>query len=325
MVRIYGTGSYLPDKIITNADWEKTLDTSDEWITTRTGIKERRWTDDSQATSDLCFEAAKRAIENSKIDPQEIDSIIIGTVTPDHAFPSTACILQNKLNIKRQIPSFDISAACTGFIYGLEIARNMIESKSAKYILVLGAETLSKITDKNDRSSAVLFGDGAGAAILGPSDNNKGILGVEWFSDGSLSHLLIQEAGGSRNPSSIETVKKNLHTIKMLGNETYKHAVTKMGNAAVNVLKKANLKGSDVDVFIPHQANLRIMQSTAKRAKVPLKKVYITINKYGNMSAATIPVAMDEASRDGTIKDNSIVLLDAFGGGLTWGAMVLRW
>jgi len=323
-VKFLATGSYLPEKIITNKDWEEKLDTSDEWITTRTGIKERLFSSADQATSDLCIEAAKRAFKETSIKPEDIDLCIVGTITPDHAFPSTACIIQNALGM-RNIPSFDISAACTGFLYALEIAKNMIENNSAKYALVFGAETLSKITDITDRSSAVLFGDGAGCAILGPTDDDTGIISSNLYSDGSLQHLLKQPAGGSRNPATVESVKNWQHTVQMQGNETYKHAVSKMGQAAIDVLKKVRLSGEDVNVFIPHQANLRIMQSTAKRAGVALEKVYITIDKYGNMSAATIPVALDKAVRDGTIKKNSIVLFDAFGGGLTWGAMVVRW
>lgn len=323
--RIFGTGSYLPEKVVTNQDWEKRLDTSDEWITTRTGIKERRWTTDQQATSDLCVEAAKRALKAAKLKPQDIDVIITATITPDHAFPSTSCLIQHRLNIP-PIPAFDIAAACTGFLYGIEIARNLIGSGRYKYIMVFGAECLSKITDVDERSTAVLFGDGAGCAILGPSeDPQRGILSFNWHSDGSLGKLLIQPGGGSRNPASHETVDKKMHTIQMLGNETYKHAVSKMGQAAVDALKDAGLTGEDVDIFIPHQANLRIMQSTAKRAKVALEKVYITVNKYGNMSAATVPIAMDDAVRDGTLKPGSILLLDAFGGGLTWAAAVIRW
>lgn len=323
--RIIGTGSYLPEKVITNQDWEKRLDTSDEWITTRTGIKERKWTTAEQATSDLCVEAGKRALAAAKLNPDDIDVLITATITPDHAFPSTSCIIQHRMNM-RTIPAFDIAAACTGFLYGLEIARNLIGSGRYKYIMVFGAECLSKITDVQDRSSAVLFGDGAGCAILGPSeDPQRGILSFNWHSDGSLGKLLIQPGGGSRNPASHETVDKRMHTIQMLGNETYKHAVSKMGQAAVDALNAAGLTGKDVDVFIPHQANLRIMQSTAKRAKVALEKVYITVDKYGNMSAATVPIAMDDAVRDGTLKPGSILLLDAFGGGLTWAAAVIRW
>jgi len=323
-VKILATGSYLPERIVTNKDWEEKLDTSDEWITTRTGIKERHFSSDDQATSDLCIEAAKRAFKTTSIKPEDIDLCIVGTITPDHAFPSTACLIQNALGM-RNIPSFDISAACTGFLYALVIAKNMIENNSAKYALIFGAETLSKITDITDRSSAVLFGDGAGCVVLGPSDDDTGIISSNLYSDGSLEHLLKQPAGGSRNPATLESVRNMQHTVQMQGNETYKNDVSKMGQAAVNVLKKVGLTGEDVNVFIPHQANLRIMQSTAKRAGVALEKVYITINKYGNMSAATIPVALDDAVKDGTIKKNSIVLFDAFGGGLTWGAMVVRW
>lgn len=322
--KIYGTGSYVPDKIITNKDFEKYLDTSDEWITERSGIKERRWVRDDQATSDMVIEASKKAIESSGIDPDKINMIIIATISPDHLFPSTACIVQNKLHLKN-IPAFDISAACTGFIYAMEIARNFIANKTAKYILVAAAEILSKIADKEDRSTVVLFGDGAGAAILGPSEGKSGIISTRIYSDGSLAKLLELPAGGSRHPSTVETVKNRMHYLKMQGNETYKHAVTKMGNVAIEVLKQAGLTGKDVKVFIPHQANYRIMESTAVRAGIDIDKVYITIHKYGNMSAATIPVALDEAVREGTIKPGDIVLLDAFGGGLTWGATVLKW
>ncbi|MBN1149936.1 ketoacyl-ACP synthase III [candidate division WOR-3 bacterium] len=322
--KIYGTGSYVPERVITNQDFEKYLDTSDKWITERSGIKERHWVRDDQATSDMVLESSKKAIESSGIDPDKIDMIIVATISPDHLFPSTACLVQQKLNL-RTIPAFDISAACTGFIYAMEIARNFIANKTARYILVSAAETLSKISDKDDRSTVVLFGDGAGSVLLGPSEGKSGIISTRIYSDGNLSKLLEMPAGGSRYPASEETVKNKMHYLKMQGNETYKHAVTKMGNVAIEVLKLAGITGKEVDIFIPHQANYRIMESTALRAGVAVEKVYVTIHKYGNMSAATIPVALDEAVRENKIKPGDVVLLDAFGGGLTWGATVLRW
>jgi 3-oxoacyl-[acyl-carrier-protein] synthase-3 len=324
-IKITGTGSYLPKKVLTNFDLEKMVDTSDEWITTRTGIKERHIASEDEATSDLASKAAKKALDMAGAQPKEIDALIVATVTPDTFFPATACWVQKKLGIKPTVPAFDISAACSGYLYGLILSAGMIETGVASKILLCASETLSKITNWDDRSTCVLFGDGAGCSVIEKSDGNSGLLSYVWGADGKLGKLLIQEAGGSRMPATKETVDKKLHTVSMQGNEVYKHAVTKMKKAAIESLKKANLTGEDVDVYVPHQANIRIIEATIKRAGIPMDKTVVTIDKTGNMSAATIPVGIDWAVRDGRLNRGDILLSTAFGGGFTWGAAVLRW
>lgn len=322
--KIIGTGSYLPERIMTNADWEKIVETSDEWILSRTGIKQRHIAAENQATSDLVVEAAKRAIEDAKIDKDEIDLIIIGTITPDNAYPSTANWVQKKLGMK-PIPSFDVNAACSGFLYGLTIANSMIKSGAAKTILVSGAETMTKALNWNDRNTCVLFGDGAGVVILRETeDKNEGILSTYWGADGNLGNLLMQPAGGSAMPASAETVEKNLHTVHMSGNEVFKHAVLRMQEAAMKALEIAGLSGEDIDLFIPHQANLRIINATINRAKIPLEKTFINIENTANISAGTIPIALDQARKQSRIKDGDKVLLAAFGAGFTWGGAVIQ-
>ena len=324
-IKITGTGSYLPDKVLTNFDLEKMVDTSDEWITTRTGIKERHIASEEEATSDLTAKAADKALDMAGVQAKELDAIIVATITPDTFFPATACWVQKKLGVKPTVPAFDIVTACSGYLYGLILSSGMIEAGVADKILLCGSETLSKVTNWNDRSTCVLFGDGAGCSVIEKSDGDSGLLSYVWGADGKLGKLLIQEAGGSRMPATIETVKKNLHTISMQGNEVYKHAVTKMKKAAIEALKKANLKGEDVDVYVPHQANSRIIEATIKRAGIPMDKTVVTIDKTGNMSAATIPVGIDWAVKEGRLKRGNILLSTAFGGGFTWGAIVLRW
>lgn len=324
-IKVTGTGSYLPDKILTNFDLEKMMDTSDEWITTRTGIKERHIAGENEATSDLTTEAAKKALDMAGISPKELDLVMVATITPDTLFPATACWVQEKLGARPGIPAFDINAACSGYLYGLILSAGMIKTGIADKILLCGSEILTKITNWNDRSTCVLFGDGAGCSVIEKSDGNSGLLSYVWGADGKLGELLIQPAGGTRMPASKETVEKNLHTISMQGNEVYKHAVTKMKKAAIDSLKKANLKGDDVDVYVPHQANIRIIEATIKRAGITMDKTVVTIDKTGNMSAATIPVGIDWAVRDGRLKRGNILLSTAFGGGFTWGAAVLRW
>jgi 3-oxoacyl-[acyl-carrier-protein] synthase-3 len=250
---------------------------------------------------------------------------MVATITPDTFFPATACWVQKKLEVRPTVPAFDISAACSGYLYGLIISSGMIKTGIAKKILLCASDTLSKITNWNDRSTCVLFGDGAGCTVIEKSDGDSGLLSYVWGADGKLGKLLIQEAGGSRKPATKETVEQNLHTVSMQGNEVYKHAVTKMKKAAIESLKKANLKGQDVDVYVPHQANIRIIEATIKRAGIPMDKTVVTIDKTGNMSAATIPVGIDWAVRDGRLKRGDILLATAFGGGFTWGAVALRW
>jgi len=324
-IKITGTGSYLPDKILTNSDLEKMVDTSDEWITTRTGIKERHIASEKEATSDLTTKAAKRALDMAGISAKELDLIMVATITPDTLFPSTACWVQKKLGIKTNIPAFDLSAACSGYLYGLILSSTMIKTGVADKILLCGSETLTKITNWNDRSSCVLFGDGAGCSVIEKSKGESSLLSYVWNADGRLGNLLIQEAGGSRMPATKKTVENNLHTISMQGNEVYKHAVTKMKKSAMEALKKANLKGEDIDVYVPHQANIRIIEATIKRAGIPMEKTIVTIDKTGNMSAATIPIGIDWAVRNGQLKRGNILLSTAFGGGFTWGAAILRW
>jgi 3-oxoacyl-[acyl-carrier-protein] synthase-3 len=324
-IKITGTGSYLPDKILTNLDLEKMVDTSDEWITTRTGIKERHIAAKDEATSDLATKAAKKALDMARISPKELDLVMIATITPDTLFPATACWVQKKLGIRPGVPTFDISAACSGYLYGLILSASFIKTGTASKILLCGSETLSKITNWDDRSTCVLFGDGAGCSVIEKSKGDSDLLSYVWGADGRLGELLIQPAGGSSMPASKETVAKNLHTVSMQGNEVYKHAVTKMKKAAIDSLKKANLKGEDVNIYIPHQANIRIIEATIKRAGIPMDRTVITIDKTGNMSAATVPVGIDWAVRDGRLKRGDILLSTAFGGGFTWGATVIRW
>jgi|UniRef100_A0A7C3YUD1 3-oxoacyl-[acyl-carrier-protein] synthase-3 len=323
-IKIVGTGSYLPERIINNFDLEKMVDTSDEWITERTGIKERHIARPEEATSDLAQIAAKRALEMAGIKPSELDVIIVGTSTPDTIYPSTACWLQKALGTKFSA-AFDVSAGCSGFLYALEIAANLISQKTAKKVLVVGAEVMSKVVNWEDRATCVLFGDGAGAAVVVSSEGSSGIISSYWGADGNLAPLLYQPAGGTRLPASEETVKKRLHSVHMEGREVFKHAVIWMGKAAKKVLEEANLTPDDITIFIPHQANMRIIDATLEKVKIPKEKTYLNLPKCGNMSAATIPVALDEANREGKIKDGDYILLTAFGTGFTWAAMVLKW
>jgi 3-oxoacyl-[acyl-carrier-protein] synthase-3 len=321
---IIGVGKYLPDYVLTNAALEKVVDTTDEWITTRTGIKERRIASDNETTSDMAAKAARMALKNAGLEAKDIDLIIVATITPDMFFPSTACLLQHKLGAGK-IPAFDIAVACSGFIYGLSIADQFIKSGACKHALVVAAEKLSAVTDWKDRSTCVLFGDGAGAAVLGPVKDG-GILGAHLGADGSMGDLLELPAGGSRMPASVTTVENRLHTIKMQGNTLFKHAVKLMAEAALAVTEPLGLKADDIDIIIPHQANIRILEAVAKRMGVdPAKKFFLNIEKYGNMSAASSAVALAEAVESGRIKKGDTILMDAFGGGLTWGALVIKW
>jgi len=321
---ILGTGSYVPEKVVTNQDLEKNVDTSDQWIVERTGIRERRMAADSQATSDLATEAARRALQDAGVSPEELDLIIVGTATPDMIFPSTACLVQDNLKAVNAA-AFDLTAACAGFVYGLVVGSQFIKTGVYNKVLVIGAETLSRITDPKDRNTAVIFADGAGAAVLGVTDPGLGILGVHLGADGSGGDLLKVPAGGSRHPASLETVQQRQHFIYMNGKEVFKFAVKIMGDAAMKALEQANLSKKDIDCFIPHQANIRIIQSAAKRLDVPMEKVVVHVDKYGNTSAASIPIALDEAVKSGRIKFGDTVLMVGFGGGLTWAASVMKW
>lgn len=322
--RIIGTGSALPDRVLTNFDLEKMVDTSDEWITERTGIKERRIADEKTATSDLGIVASQRAIEDARIDPKEIEIILVGTASPDMLFPSTGCVLQSKLGLGN-IPALDVSAACSGFLYGLEVARGLLESGIYNTLLLVGAETLSKLVDWTDRSTCVLLADGAGACVIKSENGERGVLSTFAGADGSLGELLYLPAGGSRNPASAETVEKRMHYIKMKGNEVFRYAVRAMVSAGRIALERAGLTSKDVDLFIPHQANLRIIKAAAERLHVPEDKVYTNIHRVGNTSAASIAMCIDEANKKGRLKKGDIMLLDCFGGGLTWASAVVRW
>ena len=323
-VGISGIGSFLPEKVVTNEDLSKIVDTSNEWIVERTGIRERRIVNDDISTSDIATIAAKRALEDGGILPEDIDLIIVATVTSDMAFPSTACIVQK--NIKAvNAAAFDISAGCSGFVYGLNLGYSLIKAGIYSKVLVIGAETLSKIVNWKDRSTCILFGDGAGACVLEACEDGYGILSTDLGSDGNGGDLLALPAGGSKLPASLETVLKDLHTIKMDGREVFKFAVRVIEKSANIAVEKTGLGLEDIDFFIPHQANIRIIQSAMKKLNLQSQKVYVNLDKYGNTSSASIPVALDEAYRKGLIKRGDVVLLVAFGAGLTWGSTVLRW
>lgn len=322
-VGIIGVGEYLPKKVLTNAGLEKMVDTSDEWITTRTGIKERRIASKAEAASDLAIKAAHSALENARLKPEHLDLIIVATVTGDMQFPSVACLVQKALGAKDAV-CFDISAACSGFVYALTVAHQFIARGTSKNALVIGTEKMSSITDWKDRNTCVLFGDGAGAAVLSEVKTG-GILASYLGSDGAMSDLLMVPAGGSRLPASSKTVEERLHYVKMCGNELFKIAVKAMAEAAQEVLKRANLKCEDVDLVIPHQANIRIIMAVAKKLGLAEEKIYLNIEKYGNMSSASTATALCEAVKDGRVKKGDIILLDAFGAGLVWGACVIKW
>jgi 3-oxoacyl-[acyl-carrier-protein] synthase-3 len=304
---IIGIGRYLPEKVVTNADLEKIVDTSDEWIRTRTGIEERRIADDSIDTSDMAYESALKALDNAGIEAEDLDLILVATVTPDKPFPSVACMLQERLKASKAA-AMDISAACAGFMYGIITAKQFIETGAYNNVLVVGVEKLSKITDWNDRNTAVLFGDGAGAAVIGQVSDGRGILSFELGADGTGAKHLYQD-----------------EYIIMNGREVFKFAVRQMGESCINVLEKAGLSKEDVDFLIPHQANIRIMEASRQRLELPVEKMSKTVDKYGNTSAASIPIALVEELEAGKIKDDDLLVMVGFGGGLTWGAIAIRW
>ncbi|AEI44385.1 beta-ketoacyl-ACP synthase III [Paenibacillus mucilaginosus] len=323
-VGIIGSGKYVPDRVLTNQQLEQMVETNDEWIVTRTGIRERRLASAEQAASDLAYEASLKAIAQAGITPEEIDLIIVATVTPDMSFPSTSCILQDKLGAKKAA-AFDLSAACSGFIYGLANAANFIATGMYKYALVVGAEVLSRITDYTDRNTCILFGDGAGAVVLGQVPEGRGFKSFELGADGSGGSLLKVEAGGSRCPSTPESLQGKGHYIYMAGSDVFKFAVRIMGSAAEEALRKAGIEKSEIDLLVPHQANIRIIQSALNRLELSEDKCMVNLDKYGNMSAASIPVALAEAVEEGRVKEGDCLVLVGFGGGLTWGASVLIW
>ncbi|MBL9115169.1 MAG: ketoacyl-ACP synthase III [Verrucomicrobiaceae bacterium] len=324
--RIIATGSYMPEKILTNDDLSKIVDTSDEWITTRTGIQERRIAAEGQATSDLASNAALRALEAAGMKADELDLIIVATVTPDMFFPSTACVVQKKIGATNAV-CFDISAACSGFLYALQVARQFIGSGTRKNALVIGAEKLTSLVNWKDRNTCVLFGDGAGAAILkGVNESSTSrMLGSVMGSDGTLADLLKVPGGGSALPITQENAASRPNTIHMEGRETFKHAVTRMCQAAEQALAQSGYTANDVALVIPHQANARIITAIADRLGLPEEKMFMNVQRYGNTSAATIPVALDEAARAGRLKEGDVILLVAFGGGFTWASTVMIW
>ncbi|WP_094605498.1 3-oxoacyl-[acyl-carrier-protein] synthase 3 protein 1 [Sporomusa silvacetica DSM 10669] len=323
-VGIIGIGTYLPEKIVTNKDLESIVETSDEWIVDRTGIRERRIAASDIATSDLASQAAQRALDDAGVTAEEIDLIIVASATPDMFFPSTACLVQ--ANIKAtNAAAFDLAAGCSGFVYAMVTGSQFIKTGLYKKVLVIGAETLSKILDWTDRNTCVLFGDGAGAAVLAEMSPGYGILASQLGADGAGGDLLKLPAGGSRNPATDETVSQRMHFIHMSGNEVFKFAVKIMGEAASKTLEAAGLSAADVDCLIPHQANIRIIQSAAKRLKLPMDKVMVNVDKYGNTSAASIPIALEEAVHSGKIKQGDHVVLVGFGAGLTWASAVMKW
>lgn len=324
---IIGTGSYMPEKILTNDDLSKIVDTSDEWITSRTGIKERRIAAENEATSDIAAEAARRAMQSAGVTPEEIDLIVVATVTPDMAFPSTACFVQKKIGASNAV-CFDISAACSGFLYALQVARHFLNAGSRAIALVIGAEKLTTLVNWQDRNTCVLFGDGGGAVVIRAceQDNAPGrVLSTVMGSDGNLVDLLKVPGGGSACPITPENIASRPNTIHMEGRETFKHAVTRMCQASEKALETAGLTKADISLVIPHQANARIISAIADRLGLSEDKVFMNLDKYGNTSAATIPVALDEANRQGLLKRGDIILLVAFGGGFTWASSVVRW
>ncbi len=322
--KITGTGSYVPEKIISNHDLEKKINTSDAWITERTGIKERRVVKAGQTNSDLCLEASRMALQAAGLRPKDLDMIIIATMSGDMPMPSTAAILQRKLGA-RHAASFDINAACSGFLYGLSVADKFIRTGASRKLLLVGAEVNSRFLDWKDRSTCVLFGDGAGAVVLEPTKGKSGVLSTQLHSDGNLWDYICLPGGGSENPPSAKTIKNRMHFIRMKGNETFKIAVRTLERLVISTLEEHNVETSELAMLIPHQANLRIINATAKRLKLPMSRVAVNVDKYGNTSSASVPIALDEVVREGRIKKGDYVLLEAFGSGLTWGSALIKW
>jgi len=321
---ILGSGSELPTKVMTNTDFEKLIDTSDEWITTRTGIKERRILEEGKGNADMAYRASEKALQAAGMEANDLDAIIVGTCTPDYPMPSSACVLEDMLGA-RKVFSFDVNAACSGFLNALTVTDSFVRTGMIRNALVVGSDVLSRVINWQDRTTCVLFGDGAGAIVVGSSsDGNRGILSARLRTDGSYAKTLYVPAGGSLKPASIETVENKQHTITMNGKEVFKIAVRAMEEISREVLEEANVSIDEVSLVIPHQANRRIINALAERLKVPLEKVVVNVDKYGNTSAASVPVALDEAWRQGRIAAGDIVLLNSFGAGFAWGAAVIR-
>ena len=323
-IGIKGMGYYVPENVFTNFDFEKIIDTSDEWIRTRTGIIERRFASKDQATSDLATEASLKAIKNAKINKEDVDMIILATTTADYIAQGAACIVQNKLGLKK-IPCFDLNAACTGFIYGLEVAYSLVKSGLYKNVLVIGAETLSRIVDMQNRNTCVLFGDGAAAAIIGEVEKGYGFLGFSIGAEGEDNMILKVPAGGSKKPNNEETIKNRENFVIMKGQDVFKFAVSTLPKVTSDALEKAKLKVNDLSMVFPHQANLRIIESAAKRMKFPLEKFYMNLSRYGNTSSASVGIALGEAIEKGLVKKGDNIALTGFGGGLTYGSTIIKW
>lgn len=322
---IVGTGSFVPEEVISNHDLEKMVDTSDEWILTRTGISERRKAAPGTATSDLAHPAARRALEAAGVAPEELDLVMVATITPDTYCPSAACWLQERLGARRAF-AFDINAACSGFVYGLAVADQFIRTGSVRRVLFVGAEIMTRVVNWQDRSTCILWGDGAGAVVLAPGEDGRGILSSHLHSDGKNGGMLLMPGGGSRvAPITRETVDRDLHTLKMNGPDSFKIAVRAFTEVCLEAMEHNGLTPEDIRLFIPHQANIRIIDAVARRLNLPMEKVLVTIHKYGNTSSASIPIALDEAVRQGRIRPGDRIILAAFGGGLTWGATAIRW
>ena len=319
-----GLGTYSPAKVLTNADFEQMLETSDTWIRERTGIRERRIASSEETIAVMAREASLRALAEAGLTPADIDHIILSTATPDRPLPSAACDLQALLGASRAA-AFDIAAACTGWLYGLTIAESLIATGVARRVLVVGSEKLSAITDYTDRSTAVLFGDAAGAAVVTASDGTRGILAAHLRSDGTLAELLYRPGGGSIDPPSESLLKERSYFIKMAGREVFKSAVRSMADAADRALEQAGITGEAVDLLVPHQANIRIIEATAEHAHIPMERVFVNVDRFGNTSSASIPLALDEARQAGRLRPGMTVLLVAFGSGFTWGSIVLKW
>jgi 3-oxoacyl-[acyl-carrier-protein] synthase-3 len=322
--RVTGTGAYLPDRRLTNQDLERTVETSDRWIVERTGIRERRIAAPDEATSDLATAAGRQALTASGVPASSVELIIVATATPDMLFPSTACLVQERLGAKQAF-AFDLSAACTGFLYALAVADQYIRVGTYRTVLVIGAEVLSRMVDWTDRTTCILFGDGAGAVVLQADGGTRGVLSTHLHSDGSLWDLIHIPGGGSRRPPSAETVADRMNFVKMKGSETFRVAVRALEEVAREALTANGLSTDDLALLIPHQANLRILQAVAERLSLPAEKMVINVDRYGNTSAASIPIALDEAVRAGRVRPNDLLLLEAFGAGLTWGAAIVRW
>lgn len=323
-VKIAGLGMYAPERVLTNQELQQMVDTSDEWIVTRTGIKERRLAEPGQATSDLAVPAARQALQQAGVRPEELDLIIVATNTPDTLFPATACLVQDRLGAAGA-GAFDLLAGCTGFIYALSCGAQFVQTGMCRHVLVVGAETLSRIINWQDRNTCVLFGDGAGAALLAPAEPGRGILASTLAADGSGGHLLSLPAGGSRQPASPATVEAGLHYVHMNGREVFKFAVKAMEDSALEALQRAGLQREDLDFLVPHQANIRIIEAAAKRLGLGMEKVLVNVDRYGNTSTASVPIALYEAVAAGRIRPGDHVVLVGFGAGLTWAACALRW